>query len=351
MNPIDSLISATSDLDVQAEVYRPSTFWKNASKHITEDLLSRGVENFRSIDRSLHYFVPTYGSPGNSVSNRFNSELADHIRGSLQATLKSRMMLQHLLNGEAHALADYRVLIAADAKDQTPFLHTFSESSIGNPVEQFTIEGRIFSRTSLNYLLGLCLLKKHLARNELIRVVLEIGGGFGSLGEILSHCGISGFKYINIDIPPMSYVAEYYLNCILGESNVAGYSKTRSLKSIETGSLPRAASLCSWQIEKLVGDVDLFVNFISFQEMEPFIVKNYLSHVVRLNARWVMLRNLRQGKQLQTGNRNGVCVPITSEDYIEMLPSYDLIDINVIPFGYKTIDGFHSEIMIFRRSV
>ena len=34
--------------------------------------------------------------------------------------------------------------------------------------------------------MGICFLKKHLDKNEKINTVLEIGGGFGTLGEILS---------------------------------------------------------------------------------------------------------------------------------------------------------------------
>ena len=35
--------------------------------------------------------------------------------------------------------------------------------------------------------------------------VLEIGGGFGSLGEILSQADLPNWRYIDIDIPPHRY--------------------------------------------------------------------------------------------------------------------------------------------------
>ena len=44
---------------------------------------------------------------------------------------------------------------------------------------------------------------------------------------------------------------------------------------INIKNLPKYSFLPNWEIENLVGDIDLFVNFISFQEMEPQIVKNY----------------------------------------------------------------------------
>jgi hypothetical protein len=109
--------------------------------------------------------------------------------------------------------------------------------------------------------------------------------------------------------------------------------------------------LCAWQLEKLRGQVDLFVNFISFQEMEPHIVRNYLSHVARLGTRWVLLRNMREGKQKRSaGHHVGVDTPILGDDYLAMLPGYELVARNVLPFGYRTVDGFHSELLLLRKS-
>jgi putative sugar O-methyltransferase len=215
-------------------------------------------------------------------------------------------------------------------------------------VEQFEFEGRRYSRSSLNYLLGLALLKRHLGTQP-PGTVLEIGGGFGTLGEVLASAGLDGLRYIDIDIPPTSFVAQQYLTHVLGAANVAGYAQTRELPAIEISSLPRASVLCSWQIEKLRGTVDLFVNFISFQEMEPAVVANYLDQVTRLKARWVLLRNMREGKQVRKGAGSvGVETPIRSDDYLALLPGYELAERNVLPFGYRTVDGFHSELLLLR---
>jgi len=107
--------------------------------------------------------------------------------------------------------------------------------------------------------------------------------------------------------------------------------------------------LCSWQIEQLVGEVDLFVNFISFQEMEPDVVQNYLHHVDRLKSRWILMRNMREGKQIQKEGHVGVKTPIQTNDYIQMLPNYRLVASNLHPFGFETVDGFHSELLLLKR--
>jgi len=108
--------------------------------------------------------------------------------------------------------------------------------------------------------------------------------------------------------------------------------------------------LAAWQIERLQGRIDLFVNFISFQEMEPRVVGNYLAHAQRLGARWILLRNIREGMIAKKDNPElGVETPIRSDDYVAMLPDYTLVGRNVLPYGFRTVDGFHSELLLLRR--
>ena len=125
---------------------------------------------------------------------------------------------------------------------------------------------------------------------------MEIGGGFGILGEIFKYSGIKNFKYINVDLPPLSFLTENFLINSFGSKNVSGYLETRQLNKIDINRLKKGSSLCSWQIEKLKGKIDLFVNFISFQEMEPEVVKNYLLKVINLKPKYI-IRNLREKKK------------------------------------------------------
>ena len=342
------LTRAREDMSTQIELYQPTSFWTEASQLIVNELCAHGVERFRSLETPLSYFVPTYGIPGNCFAKEMAEGLAEKLQSEYPKALKSKLALEQFLSGYMSALSDYRVFRAADIQNTLPYLHLFSESAFGEPVEQFEFEGRKYCRSSLNYLLGLVMLKKYL-NGSVPKTVLEIGGGFGTLGEILSSSGIDGFRYIDVDIPPVSFVSQNYLSAVLGKNNVATYEQTRESANINIESLPRASVLCSWQIEKLVGQVDLFVNFISFQEMEPHIVQNYLNHVSRLGAKWVLLRNMREGKNIGNKETAGVKIPILTEDYLKMLPAYELVERNVLPFGYKTVDDFHSELLLLKR--
>lgn len=338
-----------NELQEQSSLYRPGVFWQEASKEMLADLAQDGVHNFRRLKSSLMFFVPTYGFPGNALSQDTMKSLQDWLKNQPLGS-KQIGYIEQFSSGYSVALADYRTLAASEYGSNTsPNLMHFSESQFGEPIEQFEIEGNRYSRSALNYLLGLAFLKKHINLTT-CKTVMEIGGGFGTLGEVL-HQTMPQAQYIDIDIPPTLCCSTYYLQQVVGQDNLSTYQSVYSKADIQINQLNKVSVLPSWVIEKLQGKIDLFVNFISFQEMEPDIVQNYLHHVNRLQADWVLLRNMREGKQLRSQHRFGVDKPIFSEDYERMLPNYELIEKNVIPYGFKTVDGFHSELMLFKRKV
>jgi len=340
-----------NDMLTQSPLYQPSSFWAQASVEIMQEFADGGIERFRSLPTALSFFVPTYGLPGNGLNEILVTEM-NALMASRECSSKQQATVQQFLNGSQTALADYRVLMASQSKfssiDSVAYsLKNFSESTVGEPIEQFEFDSKRYSRSALNYLLGLSFLSQH-ANLESINTVLEIGGGFGTLGEIIQKCFINT-KYIDIDIPPTLFAADYYLKETFGEKMMSAYGQVAHADVITITDLNAMTLLPAWKVEKLQGKVDLFVNFISFQEMEPVIVQNYLNHVSRLQSEWVLLRNMREGKQVKQEDCVGVEKPILSDNYIEMLPGYELIETNVWPFGFKTVDEYHSELMLFKR--
>lgn len=79
------------------------------------------------------------------------------------------------------------VFIASDNCSKKLFLSNFSKSDYGNPIDQFGFDGRLYSRSDPNYFVGQNCVKQHVEDTELIKMVLEIGGGFGAFGEIVSY--------------------------------------------------------------------------------------------------------------------------------------------------------------------
>ncbi|MCZ6596627.1 MAG: putative sugar O-methyltransferase, partial [Planctomycetota bacterium] len=192
------------DMAAAPALYRPTVFWQQAVSAIARELEELGVERFRSLPNARMFFVPSYAHTGytddpgsyDNVREAF-IERAPHPRGM--------MGLDQFLSGETYAYADYRVYLASNV-DAHPYVDRASESEVGEPAEQHVFEGRRFSRSFLNYLLGINFLKRHVDGSA-IKTVLEIGGGFGTLGEILLSDSRNDCFYINADIPPTSFAA------------------------------------------------------------------------------------------------------------------------------------------------
>jgi len=349
-NQINTLHTMMNDMSQQSNLYKPTSFWIEASKIIVEDLKKNEIGDFRNFTSSMSMFAPVYAYHDYLNEKNIFKNTKEALL-SVTADIKSNIKLEMLLLGHSQAFADYRVLQASNV-DYAPYTNLVSESSVGNPLEQFVFDGRKFSRSFLNYLLGLSFIKQHIDTQGL-KTVMEIGGGFGTLGEILLSDERNECFYINADIPPVSFVSSYYLKEVFGSKNIADYSDLKDEDILNIEALKdkyKGLNITSWQIPKLQGSIDLFVNFISFQEMEPEVVQNYCNHISRLKPKYILLRNILEGKKKQSDDSPyGVTEPIVGDDYDTFLPEYKLLATDSSIFGFKTEDNFHSQLRLYAR--
>lgn len=317
-SPGDKLLDTMlADLANAPAQYRPTNFWSSVLNQVIDAIRQYGIESFRD-ESAITCFVPHYTD---AEEKYFIS-----------------------------AIEDYRIFLAADTNSR-PNLQHISESKEGNPTQHYTFDGKNYSRSMLNYLRGLAFLKKTVDTSS-IRRVLEIGGGYGTLGEIIFKSDYDNSVYIDVDIPPAAYIATRYLQKVFGENSILDYSKIRHLDTIDLSHIEqthKGAVLMPWQIPAIKGEVDLFVNFFSFQEMEPDVVENYARFVDRCNPTYLLLRNQKEGKNLaEKPGDIGVIEPTTRAHYIRFFNNYDCIAIDARIFG--CIKGeFQSEVMIFKR--
>ena len=330
--------------DNAEEIYKPTKFWSNQCNRLSSDICEHGIENFRQIQSCLGMFVPSYGFHDMKVNMGMYDKVVGTLTDFFLNSEKYGTYLMQYMSGEYQALSDYRVFCASD-QNSKPHISNISESTIGNPENQFEFDGNTYSRSMLNYALGINFLKKHVDTSD-IEVVMEVGGGFGTLGEIILNDDRNNAFYIDIDIAPTNFASSYYLEQLLGEEHFGSFEKLKDNDALRISELRKdykATVLPSFEIERLEGEIDLFVNFISFQEMEPNVVENYLKHVIRLKPKYIMLRNMNKGK-----NQKSVDTPVISDHYDEFVGHYELIATNVRPFGYLTPDGFESELRIYK---
>lgn len=327
----DLLELMLSDLDSAPELYRPTNFWRTGLQEVVSDLRRRGFAEFRRHPSATYFYAPRYAPV---------SRPAAALSGAFRRAGAPGRLIAGRIDQEQVAAGHHATVRALDPAGRAPFLDGFSEAMTGAPAEQLVFDGRRHSRSSLNYLRGLVMLKRAVPDLE-IGTVLEIGGGFGTLGEILVP-GNDGLRYIDVDIPPVAAVATYYLQQVLGAGRVLDYAATRGRAEIAIADIAEPATvLCSWQLPRLTGTVDLFANFISFQEMEPDVVRNYAQLVTGLGARWLLLRNSPIGKP-------NVDEPMLRHRYLEFFDRYELVDSDAGLYGQDG-EGTVSEVMVLAR--
>ena len=84
--------------------------------------------------------MPTYGSPGNGFTKK---EISSVVENTLQFSQKQERMWRIVSMDVNHASADYGTFFSSNFKHDPLNLLSFSESSVGNPLEHFTFDKRI----------------------------------------------------------------------------------------------------------------------------------------------------------------------------------------------------------------
>ena len=348
----------------QNNFYKPSKlFWENRNLSIYKSIIKKNnINKFRSLTINIQAFIPTY-----KVFFEIKKSFINFLFKKFSLNNKKKKVISTFFSGYQAALADYRTFKASIFNSDKLFLSNFSESKYGRPIEQFKFDNKNYSRSSLNYLRGMSFLQTY-AKNFRPRVIMEIGGGYGTLAEILKFFNLKNFKYINIDTVPIIFIAQWYLSKVFKLKKNQSLRKSEKNKVLNINKLGKLNFLCPWHIKKLKGKICLFANFISFQEMEPEVVNNYLTHVLKLRPRYILLRNLKeenipreiwetkitqpqyQYAQVIKSIKKKFMKTTSNQTYIKFLnKKYKLLNRDIYTFGEKKYDGFNSEILLFKR--
>ncbi len=337
------------DMESAPALYRPTNYWNNYQRESYRYIDSWGIGEFRSSKNALWSSFGAVADP-----------LSGHVRPVLAETLKIRRSLPvRALLKIGRKLPVLRQLLApmdaawmwerlvAEYEKQLYMLLELSyhycrsveggqlieqveDSGLGAPKIVMSINGKKYTIHFLRYFLQYLYLAKFVDFNT-VHGIVEIGGGYGGLAEIILKLN-PHMVYVNVDIPPQTYIAQQYLDaCFPGQ--VFGY--TEAQKTIaDTGKLcpqdypgRRIFTLCPWQLPSLEGEFDLFMNSASFQEMEPEVVENYAIHLKRLVRRYGYIRAVPEG--IPTAPKPGAAgtlEKVTKDHYIRYLDTFDLVD-------------------------
>lgn len=302
------LLEGVHDCD---PIYRPTNFWTPGLREILADLEQRGLEGFKSWPTAGYWFYPAYHTPLPPKTFEKTFKLARKENPEL-----SKFAWIRTTNGFHEARRDFDAARLTWDQSRWPFdLEAFGESAVGQPPRHYALtddDAVRWGKPYLNYLLCLAALSRHV--DEPPRRFLEIGGGFGVLGEILLRRDEQA-RYVNLDIPPLLTVSSYYLTTLFGDR----VRIPDALDDAEPATPPRSACLLNWRLPDVRGPFDVFVNSFSFQEMEPHVVEHYVGMVADLGVTYVVSLNSREGKRRATeGAEGGVLDPVTSARIVEM---------------------------------
>jgi putative sugar O-methyltransferase len=293
-------------------IYRPTNFWGPGVERLLNDLKATGLASFKSWPSAASWFYPSYGSGFTNATIESTFEYASTVNKSVR-----KPWFTNALNGSYQALRDFDAARLAWDQSRWPFdLEGFGESHIGQPRQLYWLtESKRAGLTKpyLNYLLCLAALSRYLDAPP--RSFLEIGGGYGTLGEILMSRNPEA-RYVNLDIPPLLTVSSYYLD-VLFDGRITVYDE--SIADSGPIVLPGSACLPNWRIGDVDDDFDVFVNTFSFQEMEPEVVEHYVSLVSAKQVPYVVSLNSKLGKpKAGDGAAIGVIDPVTSDRIVAM---------------------------------
>jgi putative sugar O-methyltransferase len=322
-------------------VYRPTTFWTPGVRSLLDDMAAIGLASFKSWPSAATWFYPAYGS---GLTNAMIESLFEQALVLNESVHKP--WFTNALNGSYQAKRDFDAARLMWDQSRWPFdIEGLGESDSGQPKQMYWLTGSKRSgltRPYLNYLLCLAALSRYVDTPP--GSFLEIGGGYGVLGEILMSRDPEA-RYVNLDIPPLLTVSSYYLRALF-DGRVSVYDESIA----DTGPIVVSGSAClpNWRIGDVRGEFDVFVNSYSFQEMEPEVVERYVSDVADKKVPYVVSLNSKLGKpKASDDNEIGVIDPVTLDRIIAMFQErgYTLLGTH----GDPLIQGA-AELAILRRT-
>lgn len=282
-----------------AEIYQTTNYWKSKNQKLISHLRVDGLRDFRSPARDV-----------DDPKRAFLSFGAADAAAPLAPAEMMKLVARHTGGSPAATLQN------------------LPASTVGAPIG-FVHEGNFYTNSWLNYYLRYAYVARFIDLSG--KFIVEIGPGSGKQAHLLKlahpDCTIALF-----DIPPQAYVANQYLQSVLGEQFI-GYDKTKEFTSARDFVPGKVHLLCNWQITLIHSlQFDLLWNAASFQEMEPDVVTHYLHQCFGASKIYLMQAMHGQVTAKQDGD-HGVMQPTTLEHYRRTLKMYRLTDLFAAPLA------------------
>lgn len=318
MQNLDKLIKEYKEAP---EIFQAGRYWKAYEDKIAGEIKSADIEQLRS---GKYPIFGTFGFCESVYNYNFNMPFHTKVIKKVirQLFITNKATLPYSLRlSDIREMAYHHCLLQgqlANAKS----IAEIETSTFGHPSDLFEMKGKKYTMQFLNFYLRFCFAQQTI-RLKGDETIVELGSGSGFQVEILKKI-YPGLTILCFDLPAPLYLCEQYLSKALGEDQVVRSDRTIDAKDlnavIEKG---KVHLFGNWKFPLLQSyPIDVFWNGASFGEMEPEIVKNYLSYI-KGNCHYVYLLQARHGKE--SAKNSGVVTPIKFKDYDTLLNGYQLM--------------------------
>ena len=318
MDNLNKLIEAYNKAP---EIFQAGRYWKNYEDEIINEIKKA---NFTQLKSGKYPIFSTFGFAELIYNSLPNMPLPNRLAKQFfrKLFISDKAILPYSLK-----LSDIREMAYNNCvlQGQLAGVRCISEieaSTYGNPEDLFRINGKQYTMRFLTYYIRFCFVQRHLklTGNE---TIVELGSGSGLQVEVLKKL-YPDLTILCFDLPAPLYLCEEYLSKVLAADKVVKSDTTLQVTNLNNFIQKGKVHLFGNWLFPLLNTFkfDLFWNAASFGEMEPDIVKNYLSYV-QDNCDFVYLLQVRNGKE--SSEQGGVKNPMTFDFYNAVLTNFKLI--------------------------
>jgi putative sugar O-methyltransferase len=301
-------------------LYKPGNYWFNLQENLYQQLLKKGLKDFRRKNSDMGRFGAVDFDPYEEFFGTLDKKKKDFMTWQILM----RFALKLLGHRDPEKLVEFAYKKANDygLERKAKPLAEVSTNRIGNPNNVYEIGNRLYSIVFIWKYLEYAFCTKFLDFDA-VSTIMEIGPGAGRQVEVIKQL-YPKICFFLLDISPEQYVCEQYLKKLF-PNDVVSYKKTREMNKIEPEE-GKIFIIGNWKLPELENlSYDLFWNSGSFDEMEYDTVKNYLSFVNK-QSKYVYLKASMTGvRQAGYVGDIGSIKPVTILDMNKMLSNFSLL--------------------------
>jgi len=329
------------DMKKAPDIYQPGNFWMFYVDKIAKDLEKKDLNKFRnwicgpgsikSFGGGRDLYGMKYGSnihPFSDIFIKFDRSFIIKYYNAIINKISKFIPALGIFSFRSSIARNYfednlkslqdSAWIISKLHDENQILNNVEDSKEGDPYG-FTNNNKFYTVNFLKEMMQIFFIEKHV-RLKNLNVVLEIGAGIGLKASAFLKIN-PNLTYIIIDIPPALYLSQQYL--ISQNYKVFTYNDAKKIKSLKEINLRDFNVIClaPWMIDLIFDNsVDIFINVFSFQEMEPYIVENYLNKISRITKNYIYMVNLKKGHFVaEKKKKHGVLKQVTTKNYMNFL--------------------------------